>query len=187
MKGRIALHSAHNKEAPLSIVRVVARPMLASTFIVSGLDRVLHADATAAQLAPVLGKVASALPVAVDEKTLAKVLGGAQVGAGVLLAAGKFSRLAGTVLTLASALNAVVEYGSADASTKEGKAHRRGQLLKNIALTGGAMLAAVDTAGRPGVAWRAGQLAAAGKKATGKQLKHADAAVRQLAHNVAGA
>ncbi|WP_427018548.1 DoxX family protein [Pseudarthrobacter sp. P1] len=171
----------------MSIVRVLARPMLASTFIISGLDRMRHADATAAELAPLLGKAAAALPVQLDEKTLARALGGIQVGAGVLLATGKVSRLAGTVLALTSALNALVEYRTSDGSTKEGKAHRRGSLLKNISLTGGALLAAVDTAGRPGLAWRANQLATAGKKAGTAQLKHTDAAVRRLAHNVAGA
>ncbi len=161
--------------------------MLASTFIISGLDRFLHAEATATQLSPGLGKAAAALPLDVDEKTLAKVLGGAQVGAGILLATGKLTRLAGTILTVASALNAVVEFGNADTETKDGKAHRRSALLKNIALTGGAMLAAVDTSGRPGLAWRAEHLAAAGKKATARQLKATDKKVRELAHNVAGA
>ncbi len=161
--------------------------MLASSFILSGLDRLRHADQTAKQLSPVLSAAVQALPIATDEKMLARVIGGTQLGAGVMLAAGKFSRLSALLLTLTSTLNAVVEYRTADSSTSEGRTQRRHQLLKNVSLSGGMLLAAVDTAGKPGLAWRAGHLAEAGKKTTRKQLKHADKAVRRVANEVTGA
>ncbi|MBG0741560.1 DoxX family membrane protein [Paeniglutamicibacter antarcticus] len=170
----------------MSIVRLLARPMLASSFILSGLDRLRHADQTAKQLSPVLSTAVAALPFATDEKMLARVIGGTQLGAGVMLAAGKFSRLSALLLTLTSTLNAVVEYRTADSSTSEGRTQRRHQLLKNVSLAGGMLLAAVDTAGKPGLAWRAGHLAEAGKKNTRKQLKHADKAVRRVANEVTG-
>ncbi|MBW4094737.1 MAG: DoxX family protein [Acidobacteria bacterium] len=170
----------------MSVVRSLARPLLGSSFVVAGLDRLRHADETAQQLSPLLGKAAQALPFQADEKLLARVVGGAQLGAGVLLTLGKLSRLSALVLTMTSTLSAVVEYRSADASTTEGRSHRRSQLLKNISLTGGVLLAAVDTNGRPGVAWRAEHLASAGKKVSQRQLKQADKAVRRAAHNVTG-
>ncbi|MDJ0358110.1 DoxX family protein [Paenarthrobacter sp. PH39-S1] len=171
----------------MSIVRVLARPMLASSFILAGLDRLRHADQTATQLSPVLRQVVQALPVQTDEKTLARVISGTQLGAGVMLAAGKFPRLCALLLTLTSTLNAVVEYRTADSSTSEARSRRRNQLLKNVSLSGGVLLATVDTAGKPGLAWRAGHLAEAGKKSTRKQLKHADKAVRRIANDVTGA
>lgn len=174
------------QEASLSIVRVLARPMLASSFIISGLDRWRHADEGAAQLSAVLTPVAAALPLDASEKTLARTLAGAQVGAGVLLATGKLSRPAAVVLVMTAGLNAFVEYRSADTTTKEGRGHRRSQLAKNIGLLGGALLASVDTAGRPGLAWRAEKFIESGKKATHKQLKNADKSVRALAHDVTG-
>lgn len=170
----------------MSIVRAIARPMLASSFIFSGLDRLRHSDQTAAQLAPVLRPLSSALPVEASEKTLARVLAGTQLGAGVLLAAGKFSRPAAVVLALTAGLTTVVEYRSADTRTKENRAHRRNQLTKNIGLVGGALLASVDTAGRPGLAWRAEKLVESGKKTAKTQLKNADKQVRALAHDVTG-
>ncbi len=170
----------------MSIVRVLARPMLASSFILTGLDRLRHADQTATQLSPVLSQLVQALPFRTDEKTLARVISGTQMGAGVMLAAGKCSRFSALLLTLTSALTAVVEYRTADSSTAEARAHRRNQLLKNVSLSGGVLLAAVDTAGKPGLAWRAGHLAEVGKKSTRKQLKHADKAVRRVAHDVTG-
>ncbi|PYI68635.1 DoxX family protein [Arthrobacter livingstonensis] len=170
----------------MTIVRVLARPMLASSFIVSGLDRLRNADQMARQLAPVLGRVSAALPVDASEKTLARLVAGTQVGAGVLLATGKFSRGAAVLLSVTAGLTTFVEYRSAPTDTKEARSHRRSQLAKNIGLLGGALLASVDTAGRPGLAWRAERLLDSGRKTTARQLKAADKNVRSLAHDVSG-
>ncbi len=170
----------------MSIVRALARPMLASSFILAGIDRLRHADQTATQLAPVLRQLSAALPLEASEKTLARLLAGTQIGAGILLATGKFSRPAAVALALTAGLTTVVEYRNADTSTHENRVHRRNQLNKNVALIGGVLLASVDTAGRPGLAWRAEKLIDSGKKSTKKQLKHADKSVRALAHDVTG-
>jgi uncharacterized membrane protein YphA (DoxX/SURF4 family) len=171
----------------MSLVRFLARPMLASSFVVAGLDKLKNADDTAKQLSPLLRRASESLPFPADEKMLARVIGGTQVGAGALLALGKFSRFSATLLAGITALNAFVEWRSADISTKEGRLARRAQLLKNISLTGGVLLAAVDTAGRPSLAWRAEHLAMDAKKATGKQLKKTDRAVRKAVDNAVGA
>jgi len=171
----------------MSVIRFLARPMLASSFVVAGLDKLRNADDTAKQLSPVLRRASESLPFKADEKTLARVLGGAQLGAGALLGLGKLSRFAATVLAVTSALNSYVEWRSADISTKEGRSARKARLLKNISLTGGVLLAAVDTAGRPSIAWRAEHLAADAKKVTGKKIKRADKAVRKAVDNAVGA
>lgn len=171
----------------MSLIRFLARPMLASSFVIAGLDKLKNADDTAAQLSPILRRASESLPFPADEKMLARMIGGAQLGAGALLGLGKFARFSAAVLTLTSALNTFVEWRSADISTKEGRQARRAQLLKNISLTGGVLLAAADTAGRPSLAWRAEHLAIDAKKATGKQLKRADKAVRKAVDNAVGA
>jgi uncharacterized membrane protein YphA (DoxX/SURF4 family) len=182
----------------MSFVRFLARPMLASSFVLAGMDKLKNADDTATQLSPLLRRAAASLPFQTDEKVLARVLGGAQVGAGVCLALGKASRLAATVLAVISALNGYVDWRSADGSSKEGRDARRKQLLKNVTLTGGVLLASVDTNGRPGLAWRAehlaadarksaGHLASDVRKTTGKQLQRADKAVRRAVDHTAGA
>ncbi|WP_347107844.1 DoxX family membrane protein [Paenarthrobacter sp. S56] len=171
----------------MSVIRFLARPMLATSFVITGLDKLKNADDTARQLSPVLRRASESLPFKTDEKVLARVIGGAQLGAGALLGLGKLSRLAATVLALTSALNTYVEWRSADISTKEGRSDRKAQLLKNITLTGGVLLASVDTAGRPSLAWRAEHLAADARKVTGKQIKKADKAVRKAVDNAVGA
>jgi uncharacterized membrane protein YphA (DoxX/SURF4 family) len=182
----------------MSFVRFLARPMLASSFVLAGMDKLKNADDTAAQLSPLLRRTADALPFQTNEKVLARVIGGTQIGAGVCFALGKSARLAATVLAVISALNGYVEWRSADISSKEGRDARRKQLLKNVSLTGGVLLAAVDTAGKPSLAWRAGHLAADARKSAGhlaadarkttnKKLKKADKAVRKAADRAAGA
>ena len=182
----------------MSFVRFLARPMLASSFVLAGMDKLKNADDTATQLSPLLRRAAESLPFQADEKVLARVIGGTQVGAGVCLALGKASRLAATVLAVISALNGYVEWRSADISSKEGRDARRKQLLKNVSLTGGVLLASVDTAGKPSLAWRAEHLAADARKTTehlaadarkttGKKLKKADKAVRKAVDHAVGA
>ena len=182
----------------MSFVRFLARPMLASSFVLAGMDKLKNADDTATQLSPLLRRAAESLPFQTNETVLARVIGGTQVGAGVLLALGKSSRLAATVLAVISALNGYVEWRSADITSKAGRDARRKQLLKNVSLTGGVLLASVDTNGKPSLAWRAehlaadarknaGHLAADVKKTTGKQLKKADKAVRKAVDHSVGA
>ncbi|MCU1533264.1 MAG: DoxX family protein [Arthrobacter sp.] len=165
----------------MSLVRFLARPMLASSFVLAGMDKLRNSDDTAAQLSPLLRRAAESLPFRTDEKVLARVLGGAQVGAGVCFAFGKSARLAATVLAVISALNGYVEWRSADISSKEGREARRKQLLKNVTLIGGVLLAAVDTAGKPSLAWRAEHLAADAKKSAGHLAADARKTAGQLA------
>ena len=171
----------------MSFFRTLARPMLASSFVIAGVDKLKNADDPAQQLSPLLRKAAASLPFKSDEKTLARVIGGTQVGAGVLFGLGKFSRLSATLLTVISLLNTFVEWRSADISTKEGRENRRNQLLKNLSLSGGALLASVDTAGKPGLAWRAEHLAADARKTTNKKLHKADKVVRRAVEQATGA
>ncbi len=181
----------------MTLVRVIARPLIASSFVFSGVDRLRTAGATAPQLKPVLAGVAKVVPSAAavtgHEKLVGQVLGATQVGAALLLGIGRFSRVAALLLTLTATVNTLVDYRSADASTAEGKKARRSQLLKNLSLIGAVLLATVDTNGRPGIVWRAEHLAMdARKNATGlgrdarKQLKKADKAVRKTAADVVG-
>lgn len=192
----------------MSIVRLLARPLLATGFIAAGADRLRDAENTAEQLRPTLkrvgGMVPSAAAVTGNPQLVAKVLGATQVGAGALLALGKLPRLSGLLLTGTAVLNAVVEYKNAEIDTPDERKARRAGLLKNLSLIGAVLLVAVDTNGRPGLAWRAGHLADdtrrsvaslgkdAGRKSrsvkkdAAKQLKKANKTVRSTASGIVG-
>ncbi len=169
----------------MSVVRFLARPLLASSFIVAGVDKLKNADETAEQLSPVLRRAADALPVRVDEKTLARAVGASQLGAGVLFALGKAPRLSASVLALTSALNTFVEWRTADIGSQELRSARRGRLLRNVSLVGGVMLASVDTAGNPSLAWRAQHLAADAAKTTKGVRADAAKAARSVGSDAA--
>ncbi|MFF2675086.1 DoxX family membrane protein [Arthrobacter koreensis] len=190
----------------MSIVRKLARPLLAAGFAAAGVERLRNADQTAQQLTPTLDRLGSVVPSAagLNPAAVARVLGATQLGAAAMLGLGKFSRLAGLVLAATAGVNTLVEYRNGDATTAEGRKERRTQLLKNLSLIGGVLLAAVDTNGRPGLAWRAEHLVqdtqrsvrAMGKdagrrsrkvtKQTRKQLAKAERAVRSTASDIAG-
>ncbi|TJY71220.1 DoxX family protein [Arthrobacter sp. CAU 1506] len=192
----------------MSIVRLAARPLLATSFVATGIDRLRHAEETAASLRPLVQQTESVFPaagaLAGQEKTIARVIGAAQVGAGVLLGMGKFSRLAAALLAGTTAVNTLVEYRAADSTTPEARRDRRNRLLKNLSLAGAVMLAAVDTAGKPGLVWRAEHLAADARrnvrsisrgarrnaasmgKDARKQLKKAERTVREATADVVG-
>lgn len=192
----------------MTLVRLVARPLIASSFVVSGVDRLRNAETSATQLRPTLDRVNKALPqtssVTANEKLVAQVLGATQVGAAALLAIGRFSRLSAALLAGTAVVNTMVDFRSADSSTAEARKNRRNQLLKNLSLVGAVLLAAVDTNGRPGLVWRAEHFAAGAKthakaisydtrrnarairKDAQQQLKKADHAVRKTATDAVG-
>lgn len=192
----------------MTLVRVLARPLLASSFVLTGIDRLRHTDATATALRPTLDRITKAVPAAAsatgNEQRVAKVLGAAHLGAAVLLGIGRFSRLSATVLVVTSALNAIVEFNNADSSTSKARKDRRNQLIKNLSLMGAVLLAAVDTNGRPSWAWRAEHFAEDARRNalalshdtrksarslardTEKRLKLAEKAVRKTASEVTG-
>ncbi|TKV29743.1 DoxX family membrane protein [Arthrobacter sp. NamB2] len=181
----------------MTLVRVIARPLIASSFALSGVDRLRSAGTTAPQLKPVLAGLTRVVPSAAavtgNEKLVGQVLGATQVGAALLLGIGRFSRVAALLLAVTATVNTLVDYRSADGSTTEGKKARRSQLLRNLSLIGAVLLATVDTNGRPGIAWRAEHLAIDAKKSAAglgrdarKQLQKADQAVRKTAADVVG-
>ncbi|GGC87007.1 hypothetical protein GCM10011512_12410 [Tersicoccus solisilvae] len=178
----------------MTLVRFFARPALAGTFVLSGIDRFKNAASQASSLQPVIGGLRSVAPQVAaytrDEVTVTKVLGGVQAGAGALLAVGKVTRLASTVLVGTQAVNAWVEFTQAPADTAEEKAARRTQLLRNVGLAGGAALAAVDRNGKPSLAWRAEHAAAGAKRSaarseTRKNLQKSAAEAKKNVRSVA--
>ncbi|WP_330446967.1 DoxX family protein [Kocuria rhizophila] len=173
----------------MSIVRRLARPLLATGFIAGGVDAFRNSSETARQLDPVLKAVESAAPqlrpLTSNRAVVAQGVAAAQVAAASLLAVSKLPRLSSTVLLGTTALNGYAQYRAADSSTSEGKATRRAGLLKNVSLLGGVMIAAVDTSGNPSLAWRASHLAddvrknaAKVGKDTRKKLSDAEKAVQ---------
>lgn len=137
-------------------VRLIARPLLASAYIANGISRVRDPQSSVDSTEAVLAVARKVIDVPVGADTIARATGAAQVAAGGLLAIGRFPRAASAVLVGTYVLDLAGSALTKDKpSSKEERSERRNALLTRTSLLGGALLASVDTAGRPGLVWRA--------------------------------
>ena len=175
----------------MSIVRRLARPLLATGYIAGGVEAFRNSSAAAEQLEPAVKSleriVPQLRPVTANRAQLAQGIAAAQVAAASMLAISKFPRLSSSVLLGTTAINTYVEFRSADSSDKQAKASRRAHVMKNLSLVGAVMIASVDTAGNPSLVWRASHLAGDVRKSaakvskdTRKKLAQAEKAVQDV-------
>ena len=94
----------------------------------------------------------------------------AQILAGVSLARGRAPRLSSTVLAASLLPTTVAGHQFWKESDPTVRTNQQIHFFKNLSMLGGLMLAAVDTEGRPGVAWRA-KNAAGGVRREAKHLR----------------
>lgn len=142
----------------MSLIRKIARPLLASSFIYDGVTR-LRSPQGAEYLKPAVDAAAQARPelrsLKGQEKLVDQGLAAAQVVAGSLFAIGRMPRLSSTVLVVTGAVNAYVDFRSAEGPAKDAILNDG---LKNLSLVGAVALTSVDTEGNPSLAWRANKL-----------------------------
>src|SRR3954452_23503631 len=82
----------------MAVSRTLARPLLASMFVMGGADSLLNPGPKTDRAKAVAPKVAAPLRLPEDPETLVKINGAVQLGAGALLALGKLPRLASLAL-----------------------------------------------------------------------------------------
>ena len=129
--------------------------MIAGMFVVGGLDAFQHPDTKTAKAEKVAPAVARTFGLPEDTTTLVRVNGAVQVGAGALLAVGRFPRLAALALAGSLVPTTLAGHRFWEETDKQARAMQRTHFLKNVAMLGGLLLAAVDTEGRPSLGWRA--------------------------------
>jgi putative oxidoreductase len=146
----------------MTAIRLIARPMLASMFVMGGIDSLTHASAKVPkaekvtdQVPTLAEKLAPGLPVPTDPATLIRINGGVQVLAGLALATGRAPRISALVLAASLAPTTYAGHPFWEEKDKATRSAQRVQFFKNISMMGGLLLASVDTEGKPGVAWRA--------------------------------
>ena len=159
----------------MTLVRRVARPLLAAMFVVGGLDQLKHPSRKADTAAPLVEKVAPVIGLPDDTELLVRANGAAMVGAGSLLALGRLPRLASTVLAATLVPTTIAAHSYWNEQDPQVRAQQKVQFLKNLGLLGGLLLAAVDTEGRPGLAYRAhmvGESAHRAARQTRREARH---------------
>ena len=139
----------------MAVLRLVARPMLASIFIAEGIDSLLHPDTKAPAAEAVVRPLAEQVPVVPDQVEQAVRLNGAvQVVAGSLLAIGRFPRLSAAALAASLIPTTYAGHRFWESNDKQERSQQKIHFLKNVTMLGGLLIAAGDTAGNPSVAWR---------------------------------
>ncbi len=146
----------------MTLIRLAARPMLASMFLVGGVNALRNSEKMAERAKPVTDrftatarKVAPSLPLPEDEKNLVRLNAGVQILAGLGLATGRAPRLSATVLAASLVPTTAAGHRFWEESDATARSAQRVHFTKNLSIMGGLLLAAVDTEGKPGVAWRA--------------------------------
>ena len=160
----------------MTLVRRVARPLLAAIFIAGGLDQFKHPTAKAKTAGPLLAKVGPRVGLPDDPELLIRANGMAMVGAGALLATGHLPRVASSVLAVTLVPTTVAAHAFWKEQDPEVRERQKVQFLKNLGLLGGLLLAAVDTEGKPGPAYRAHPASESAPRAgrtTRREARHA--------------
>ena len=166
----------------MSLSRTVARPLLASMFLVGGVNALRNADKLAVRAKPVLDRVAplvkqSPLPIPADHETLVRVNGAVHVTAGLALATGRAPRISAAVLAATLVPTTLGGHRFWEEQDPTVRTQQRMSFFKNVSMLGGLLIAAGDTDGKPGVAWRARRAA----KDARREAKHLATTARREA------
>ncbi|HWF82971.1 MAG TPA: DoxX family protein [Streptosporangiaceae bacterium] len=135
----------------MTILRTLARPMLASIFIVMGYQTMRSPERLVKQAEPVVGPLAEFVPfVPEDTEQAVRLNGAAQLAGGALLAVGWLPRLA--ALTIAATLipTTIAGHRFWDIDDPQERAQQRVQFLKNLSMLGGLLMAATSGNSRGG-------------------------------------
>ncbi|QBX56468.1 DoxX family protein [Nocardioides seonyuensis] len=146
----------------MTITRLLARPMLSSLFVVGAVNALKNAQASAARAKPVTDKVVPmaqrampGAPIPTDAVTLVRLNAAAQLAGAAALATGRAPRLSAAVLAASLVPTTAAGHRFWEESDPATRSQQKLHFFKNVSVLGGLLLAAVDTDGKPGMAWRA--------------------------------
>lgn len=127
----------------MTVLRTLARPMLASMFVYGGVNAVRHASAMAPKAKPV-ADLAAKQGVSVSPANLVRINGAVHVAAGAALATGRAPRL--SALVLAGTLVPTTAQGHRfwDETDPGARQNQTIHFLKNVSMIGGLLLSTLD-------------------------------------------
>lgn len=150
----------------MTVIRLVARPMLASVFFVGAAAALKNAPSLAPKasrvtdkVVPLAQRVAPGVPVPADPVTIVRVNAAVQLAAAAGLATGRAPRLSSAVLAASLLPTTIAGHAFWQEQDPAARKVQRLNFFKGVSLVGGLLIAGVDTEGRPGVAWRARRVA----------------------------
>lgn len=129
----------------MTLLRVVARPMLASMFVYGGAMALKSPGPRAEKAQPVadlIKRIAPELPV--NGSNLTRFSGGVQLVAGTALATGHLPRLSALVLASTMPPTTMVGHAYWNEDDPAARANQRIHFLKNLSMIGGLLMATLD-------------------------------------------
>ena len=154
-------------------LRGLARTLLAGIFVVGGVSGWKRSTMLAGAAAEVIGPLQDAIPGSLSAEQLVKANAGVQLVAGGLFALGVAPRVMAIVLCGSLVPPTLAGHRFWEMDDEADKSLNQIQFLKNAALIGGLIFAALDTGGRPSVFWSGRQV-----------VEGAAATVASTAHSV---
>lgn len=161
------------------LVRRIARAALGAYFINESVKSFRNTEAQAQTAAPFVEFVSreSGRKIPNDPSNAVRVQGALMGLGGAALVTGKCPRGAALLLAPVTAANAYMHEAFWAEKDQAVRAQKQTAFFRTLAITGGVLLAAADTEGKPGLAWRASH----GVAASRRELKRAATAARREA------
>lgn len=132
--------------------------MLASMFISGGYATLRHPEAVAKAAEPVAMPIAERVKgLPQNTEQLVRINSSVQLGAGTLLALGRFPRVSALALAVGLVPTTLAGHPYWTIEDPEERARQRIHFFKNLSMMGGLLLAAADTHGKPSLAYRTRQ------------------------------
>src|ERR1700722_10341069 len=156
------------------LIRRIARPLLSAAFIGQGVEALRNPAIALEATEPTVAALRN-LPdpygdkVPSNPETAARINAAVQIGGGLLLATGKMPWIASAALAFTVIPGSLGGHLFWNEPDPERKAQKRRDLLTDLSLLGGLIIASADTAGKPSLGWRgrqaAGRISEAGSAA----------------------
>jgi uncharacterized membrane protein YphA (DoxX/SURF4 family) len=141
----------------MNLLRLIARPMLAATFVTDGVDSVIRPEAHAEKfrkVVPALERAGVPAALYADPKMLARVSGAVTAVSGLMLATGRRPRSSALTLALVNVPLTLLNNPVWAAHGGEERKRYLSGLVRGVSLGGGLLVAAADLAGKPSWGWR---------------------------------
>jgi uncharacterized membrane protein YphA (DoxX/SURF4 family) len=129
--------------------------MIAAMFIYGGLDSAKKSEARAAVAERVVNPLREMTGLTLSTAAAVRINGITQVVAGTMFAFGAAPRLAASILAGTLVPTTLAGHRFWEVEDPAARVGQEVHFLKNVAMLGGLVLAAVDTEGEPSIAWRA--------------------------------
>jgi len=180
--------SDHEREDTMSLIRRIARPLIAAPFILEGVRTALHPEREIDVAPAAFGQVDKALantsvPKAVDARAIVRGAGVVAAGAGIMYATNRAPRLSAALLLVTTSVG-IANRKKVWELRGEERVQEIQSILTDAGLLGGVLLAVADTDGNPSVGYRVNRLVERGQKSAAKKQRELEKSAGKLGRKV---